>query len=210
MSEKMNPWDERYSIGEFYYGTEPNDFLKDQVASISPVGEVLCLAEGEGRNAVYLAKLGFQVTAVDQSRVGLQKMHDLAKKEGVAVKSIVADLSEFEIAEDQWDAIVSIWCHVPPMLRQKLHSDVVKGLRKNGVLILEAYHPRQLEFKTGGPPVPELMMTEILLRDELHGLQFEIIREIERDVHEGKGHFGMSAVTQVLGKKESTTNVFRA
>lgn len=201
MSEKVKPWDERYSGNEFFYGTEPNDFLKSQTHAIPIGGEVLCLAEGEGRNAVYLARQGFKVTAVDQSPVGLEKMHQLASKSGVTVESVVADLEDYPIGSNRWDAIVSIWCHVPPPLRSKLHQSVVQGLKPQGVLILEAYHPRQLEFKTGGPPVAELMMTESGLRAELSGLDFEVIQEIERDVQEGKGHFGRSAVTQLLARK---------
>ena len=201
MSEKVKAWDDRYTGNEFFYGTEPNDLLKSQIAAIQPGGEVLCLAEGEGRNAVYLARQGFKVTAVDQSPVGLEKMHHFATQHRVKVKSIVADLEDFRIESSHWDAIVSIWCHVPPPLRAKLHQSVVHGLKPNGVLILEAYHPRQLEFKTGGPPDAGLMMTESTLRSELSGLDFELIQEIERDVQEGKGHFGMSAVTQLLARK---------
>jgi SAM-dependent methyltransferase len=201
MSEKVKPWDERYSGSEFFYGTEPNDFLKSQTHAIPTGGDVLCLAEGEGRNAVYLARQGFKVTAVDQSPVGLEKMHQLASKYGVTIESVVADLEDYPIGSNRWDAIVSIWCHVPPPLRAKLHQDLIRGLKTGGVLILEAYHPRQLEFETGGPPVAELMMTESGLRAELSGLDFELIQEIERDVQEGKGHFGMSAVTQLLARK---------
>jgi SAM-dependent methyltransferase len=201
MSEKMNPWDERYSSAEFYYGTEPNDFLKVHAHEIRPSGRVLCLAEGEGRNAIYLAKLGFDVTAVDQSSVGLKKLHEFAIQNSVNVKTVLSDLADFEIKKAEWDAIVSIWCHVPPALRLKLHKSVVNGLKKDGILILESYHPRQLEYKTGGPPVPELMMTLHALSTELNGLQFKIGQEIVREVQEGKGHFGVSAVTQVLALK---------
>ncbi len=201
MSEKMNPWDERYSISEFYYGTEPNDFLREHASKIRKSGKVLCLAEGEGRNAVYLAKLGFEVTAVDQSSVGLKKLKELATQNGVTVNTVVADLADYAIVDGNWDAIISIWCHVPPVLRKKLHESVVRGLKKDGVLILESYHPRQLEFKTGGPPVPELMMTILDLKSEFSGLKFVMSHEIEREVHEGKGHFGRSAVTQVLALK---------
>jgi len=197
----MNPWDERYSISEFYYGTEPNDFLKDHASNIKKGGKVLCMAEGEGRNAVYLAKLGLDVTAVDQSSVGLNKLNELASKNGVSVHTVVADLADYAITPESWDAVISIWCHVPPSLRRKLHASVVAGLKPGGILILEAYEPRQLEFKTGGPPVAELMMKISDLKNEFSGLEMWIAHEIERDVQEGKGHFGMSAVTQLLALK---------
>ena len=201
MSEKVNPWDERYSGREFYYGKEPNDFLKLCANKIPSKGKVLCLAEGEGRNAVYLAKLGFQVVAVDQSPQGLEKLKKLADENGVSIETIVADLENFEIKPNYWDGIVSIWCHVPPTLRRVLHLRVVQGLLCGGALILESYHPRQLEYKTGGPPSADIMMTKDLLKTELSGLNFEILHELDRDVHEGNGHFGKSAVVQCLAIK---------
>ena len=201
MEDKAKSWNERYSAGEFYYGVEPNDFLKSQVSKIIPGGKVLCLAEGEGRNAVYLAKLGFQVTAVDQSSVGLDKLKLLAADQAVSVNTVVADLENFPILADSWDAIVSIWCHVPPSLRMKLHRSVVHGLKQGGLMILESYHPKQLEYKTGGPPIAELMMTKSNLENELASLQFEILQEVEREVQEGKGHSGKSSVTQALARK---------
>ncbi|NDG83971.1 MAG: class I SAM-dependent methyltransferase [Proteobacteria bacterium] len=203
MSEKSKPWDDRYSSPEFYYGREPNDFLKEHAASIPQGGAVLCLAEGEGRNAVFLARLGYRVTAVDQSVEGFKKLDQLAREAAVSVETVVEDLESFPIECGKYDGVVSIWCHVPPALRASLHSRVVQGLRPGGILILEAYHPRQLGYKTGGPPVPELMMNAEDLSQELNGLEFRILREIDREIHEGKGHSGMSAVTQVLAIKGS-------
>lgn len=197
----MNTWDTRYSTDEFYYGTEPNDFLKANANLIPNVGEVLCLAEGEGRNAVFLAGLGLKVTAVDGSAVGLNKMDRLAKMKGVSVASIVSDLGDYQIEPGKWDGIISIWCHVPKELRKKLHRAVLEGLRPGGVLLLESYHPRQLGLKTGGPSDSSLMMTLHDLHEELSGLAFVVAHEIEREIQEGKGHFGLSAVTQVICRK---------
>ena len=196
-----NPWDIRYKSDEYYYGTQPNDFLKANADLISPHGEVLCLAEGEGRNAVFLAGLGLRVTAVDGSAVGLAKMQNLAFAKKVSVTQIVSDLSDYQIEAGKWDAIVSIWCHLPKELRRKVHHAVLNGLRPGGVFILESYHPRQLDFKTGGPSDANLMMTLNDLRNELSGLDFLVACEIEREVQEGKGHFGQSAVVQVVCKK---------
>ena len=197
----MNLWDERYSNTEFWYGTEPNDFLRMHANAISPGGKVLCLAEGEGRNAVYLASLGYSVLAVDQSSVGLQKALGLARTKGVSLTTEVANLENYSIPAGEFDAIVSIWAHVPRSIRMPLHKSVLGALKPGGVFILEAYHPRQLEFKTGGPPSAELMMTIEDLKEELNGLHLVIAQELEREVQEGKGHFGLSAVTQVLAKK---------
>lgn len=197
-------WNGRYAGENFLYGTEPNDWLRSQSHHIAHAGSVLCLAEGEGRNAVFLAGLGHAVTAVDSSSVGLQKMQHLASQRGVSVQSVVSDLGQFAIEPASWDAVVSIWCHVPVELRVPLHRAVVRGLKPGGVLILESYHPRQVSFKTGGPSDPTLMMTLAQLTDELKGLEPVLARETEREVHEGQGHFGLSAVTQWLGRKTAT------
>lgn len=196
-----NPWDEKYSGETYYYGVSPNDFLKEFASRIPNGGRVLCLAEGEGRNAVYLAGIGFQVTAVDASRVGLDKLLRLAKERGVGVEAIQADLSEFEIEPEKWDAVVSIWCHTPPELRKRLHENSVKGLKREGVFILEAYRPKQLEYNTGGPSTIDLLMNLEELKSDLAGLRLEFGREIDREIQEGKRHSGMSAVVQIVGIK---------
>jgi SAM-dependent methyltransferase len=195
----MNLWDERYSREEYVYGKEPNEFLVAQEPGLPRQARVLCIAEGEGRNAVFLAGRGHQVVAVDQSRVGLSKLAALAAEKGVVVESHCSDLESYEIPPATYDAIVSIWCHVPPALRRRLHADCVRGLKNGGMFILEAYHPRQLEFRTGGPPTAELMMTLADLTEELRGLKVLLAREGEREVHEGAHHSGMSAVTQWVG-----------
>jgi len=197
----MSQWDERYNTDSYFYGTEPNDFLKESVKALPIKGQVLCLAEGEGRNAVYLAEQGFDVTAMDGSPVGLEKLKSLASKKNVQVKTIVSDLADFEIEANKWDAIVSIWCHIPSSLRAKIHGDVIKGLKQNGVFVLEAYHPRQLNYKTGGPPTTDLLMTVDALKSELSGLKFEVLHDIDREIHEGVGHNGKSAVVQALARK---------
>ena len=199
-----NFWNNRYSdTAEFYYGTQPNEFLKSNTHVIFPGGNVLSLGEGEGRNAVFLAKLGFKVTAVDGSSVGMEKMEILAKGKQVSVAPVVSDLNEYKITPNGWDAIVSIWCHIPKILRKNLYAAVAKGLRPGGVFILEAYHPRQLEFKTGGPSDIDLLVRLEDLHEDLAGLNFIWEKELVRDISEGKGHVGLSSVVQVICKKNS-------
>ena len=193
-------WDERYATDEFVYGRQPNDFLVSQVSAL-PLGKVLCLAEGEGRNAVWLARQGYQVTAVDASAVGLEKARRLAAEHEVEVEIIQADLGDFDIASESWDAVVSIFCHLPAVLRRQVHARVVNGLRSGGVLLLEAYTPRQLEFGTGGPQVAEMMMDKDVLSDELDGLVFRYAEECVRDVNEGRFHHGEGAVVQLVASK---------
>jgi SAM-dependent methyltransferase len=201
VSQNSPSWDQRYGADEYYYGKEPNDFLRGHARLIAPGGRVLCLAEGEGRNAVFLASLGHFVTAVDGSRAGLEKTAKLALERGVGVGSVHADLSDYRIEPESWDAIVSIWCHVPPELRARLHAAAALGLKPGGVFIFEAYHPRQLALGTGGPSRADLMVAADDLRRELAGLDLEILREIERDVREGRGHNGRSAVVQAVARK---------
>jgi SAM-dependent methyltransferase len=191
-------WDERYGKPGFAYGTTPNTFLTS-VAGRIPVGRVLSLGEGEGRNAVYLATCGHEVVAVDGSRVGLAKAERLAEERGVTITTVVSDLAEFAIEREHWDGIISIFCHVPPTVRARLHAAIVRGLKPGGVFILEAYTPAQLEYRTGGPPTRELMMSLSELQNELDGLDLVHARELERNVHEGRGHTGLSAVVQIVG-----------
>ncbi len=190
-------WDERYTEDGFAYGSSPNDFLVAALPRL-PRGRALCRAEGEGRNAVFLAGQGFEVTAVDQSSVGLAKATQLAQSRGVSLETQQADLRHFRIEPGSWDLVVSIWAHLPSDVRRPLHRQIVEGLRPGGALLLEAYTPSQLHLGTGGPPDPDMMMTLEGLKNELDGLQFEIGRELEREVQEGRYHNGLSAVVQVL------------
>lgn len=195
-----NFWDERFSAADYIYGTAPNAFVAAMAAQI-PAGPVLCLAEGEGRNAVHLAQLGHAVTAVDQSAVGLGKAARLAKERGVALTTIATDLAHYVIAPGAWAGVVVTFGHVPPPLRRTMHAQIVAGLRPGGVYILEAYTPAQLAFGTGGPKDVELLMTLAALREELAGLDFEHAVECERDVIEGTYHTGRGAVVQILARK---------
>lgn len=194
-------WDARYAGTQGYvYGTAPNDFVAGVAARI-PAGPVLCLAEGEGRNAVHLAALGHAVTAVDQSEVALAKARRLAAERGVTIATMTADLAAYRIEPGAWAGIVLIWAHLPPALRQIVHAQAAAGLQPGGMLVLEAYTPAQLAFGTGGPRSVEFLMTAAQLRAEFPGLEFAILRERERDVREGTGHTGRGAVVQVLARR---------
>jgi SAM-dependent methyltransferase len=193
-------WNQRYAGEEYVYGTAPNDFVGEVSARI-PVGPVLCLAEGEGRNAVHLAALGHAVTAVDQSEVALKKARKLAAARGVTVETVTADLTGYRMTPGAWAGMVAVWLHLPPAARREVHAQVVQGLQRGGLFILEAYTPAQLAHDTGGPRSVELLMTAAQLREELAGLEFEILRELERDVWEGTAHTGRAAVVQMLARR---------
>ncbi len=197
----MNSWDEKYGAPGHYYGTEPNDFLREHHAVIPAGGAVLCLAEGEGRNAVFLAQQGYRVLAIDQSPVGLHKAERLAAGRGAEIETAIADLADYRIEPGRWDGIVSIWCHLPPPLRAAVHGQTVAGLKVGGAFLLEAYTPAQLRYGTGGPKSADLMPTLAELRGELAGLDLVFAVEREREVHEGQGHFGLSAVVDIVAVK---------
>jgi SAM-dependent methyltransferase len=192
-------WNEWYGKPGYVYGTNPNDFLVS-VASRIPQGRILCLGEGEGRNAVYLASLGYEVVAVDQSEVGLVKAEQLAAQQGVEIKTIVADLAEFIIEPKSWQGVVSIFCHLPSALWEQVHRGAIAGLISGGMWVLEAYTPRQLEFRTGGPSNLDMLVSLETVKSKLVGLDWEIAQELDREVIEGAHRSGMGAVVQILGK----------
>ncbi len=196
-------WDDKFSGEEYSYGTEPNDFLRAVAGRIEPGGAVLSLCEGEGRNGVFLAALGFDVLGVDGSVNGLEKARRLAAARGVELRTELCDLNDYAIAEGKWDAIVSIFGHLPANLRKKINAAIVKGLKPGGVLILEGYTPRQLRYATGGPKDVAMLYEPEELERELAGLDFEIVREIERDIVEGPSHTGKGAVVQILARRKS-------
>lgn len=194
-------WDERYSSQEYAYGTAPNEFLVEKVSCI-PKGKVLSLAEGEGRNAVFLAKQGYTVTAVDASLVGLNKARKLAEENDVVVEFIHADLADYDLGENNWDGIISIFFPLPSSLRKELYKKVIAALKQNGVFLLEAYTPDQLKHGTGGGNSVDVMQSEKSLRLELAGLKFKHLTELERDVIEGVYHTGIGSVVQAIAMKE--------
>ena len=197
----MHHWDKRYAEAGYHYGTEPNDFLRENAAAIPAGGAVLCLGEGEGRNAVFLARRGYRVTALDQSAVGLEKAARLAAANGVEIETVAADLDGYRIEHERWDGIVSIWCHLPSALRALIHRQIVVGLKPQGVFLLEAYTPDQIGRGTGGPQSVDLLPTRSELRLQLAGLDLMHALERERMVTEGSGHTGLAEVVQIIARR---------
>ena len=192
-------WDQRYGQDGWAYGTEPNDFLRS-VADRVPPGPVLCLAEGQGRNAVFMAGRGHRVVCVDSSAVGMARAAELAASRGLALETHVADLGDFDLGSG-WSGIIAIFAHFPESLRLRVHRGVVQALAPGGVFILEAYAPGQIELGTGGPPVPELLYDLEMLRQDLAGLELLHAEALGREVVEGRYHTGPARVVQVLGRK---------
>jgi SAM-dependent methyltransferase len=196
----MVDWDARYTEEGWAFGTEPNDFLREQADQLPP-GRVLCLAEGQGRNGVWLAQRGYDVTAMDQSAVGLRDASRLAAERGVTIATVRGDLDDFAIEPGAWQGIVSIFAHVDGALRARVHARVERGLAPGGVFLLEAYRPEQIGRGTGGPPDDDRMVNLERLRRELRSLEFVVAREVDRDVLEGTRHRGMSSVVQLVARR---------
>ena len=192
--------EQRYGDAAYLYGTEPNEFLRASLPLL-PSGAAMCLAEGEGRNAVFLAESGYAVSCVDLAEAGVRKTHQLAQQRGVEVAASVGDLAVFDLGHQRWDLVVSIFAHMPPEVRRDLHQRVVASLRPGGMFLLEAYTPDQLAHGTGGPASADLTMTLAQLREELAPLEFVHGVEVEREVREGSGHTGLGAVVQVIARK---------
>lgn len=196
-------WDDRYAEADYAYGTEPNDFLVERVSDLKR-GRCLCLAEGQGRNAVWLAQQGFDVTAVDQSPVGLERAQQLADERGVTLYTIAIDLAELDMGEAQWDCVVGIFSHLPPALRRDVHARVVRALKPGGTVLIEAYTPDKYDHPGKGGPPPsqkDWTMTRDGLIAEFAGLEPICAEEIVRDINEGQYHRGQSAVVRFLAKK---------
>jgi SAM-dependent methyltransferase len=193
-------WNERYGAPGYAYGTAPNDFLVSVAARLPPRARVVSLAEGEGRNAVFLAEAGHSVVAIDSSSVGLDKARALAAERGVAFETVVADLANVPHGVAEADVVISIWAHVPPPLRRDLHVRVQRLLRPGGLFVVEAYHPAQTRRSTGGPRDKALCLTADQLREELPLLDWLILEETTRAVHEGVFHDGISDVVCGLGR----------
>jgi SAM-dependent methyltransferase len=194
-------WDERYGESAFVYGVEPNEFLVSAAPWLPAGAEILSLGEGEGRNALFLAKAGHQVTAVDQSDVGLAKAARLAREAGCSVDTQVADLADFDLGVERYDAIVSIFCHLPAALRQSIHARIKRALRPGGLYLTESYSPEQLQYDTGGPKDGEMLVSLDELAREF--ADFEQLQAYAgtREVNEGEFHRGLAAVTQFVGRK---------
>ncbi len=196
-----NTWHQRFSEREYYYGTEPNSFLKEASAHIPQCSSVISLGEGEGRNSVFLAEQGHRVTAVDIALSGLKKTRELAIKRGVELSTEHADLSTYELAEGRWGAVINILCHMPRLNRGYLHQQIKKGLQSGGVLIYECYSTEQLGFETGGPKQIDLLYTQEEFEQDFSEMEILHLAKVEREIYEGQGHSGLSSVIQLIARK---------
>ncbi|MFC3415338.1 class I SAM-dependent methyltransferase [Algoriphagus hitonicola] len=198
-------WDERYAAEEYVYGKEANLFLQAQLADLSP-GKALFAAEGEGRNAVFAATLGWDVIAFDISESAKVKADRLAKEKGVALDYRVGTLGQLDFEENSFDLVVLIFAHFPVSLRAEIHQKLVKLVKPGGIVILEAFSKKHLQFnsknpKAGGPKDVSMLFSQSELEDDFKGLSQLVFEEKELYLEEGAYHVGQSAVIRLLGKK---------
>lgn len=197
-------WNERYSGTDFFYGTQANDFIVQHSSKLKDHSTILCLAEGEGRNAHYLASLGHQVSAMDQSQVGLDKARQRANQAGLNIQWICADLNDFDLGKQKWDAIICVFGHLPPQLQSQVLAKIPEALKAGGIFMAEYYHPDQISYGTGGPKDPTWMLRCQDLEHKLGPALGKIVHqaELEREVLEGKGHTGKAKVSQWISQKQ--------
>lgn len=193
-------WNERYAKDEFIYGTEPNEFLREQLVNL-PKGKIILPCDGEGRNAVFAAKLGWQVNAFDFSHSAKEKASSLAKQEGVNLDYEVADIHEKDFKENSTDVVALIYAHFPEELRKIAHSKAVKWLKPGGKLILEAFNPKQINNDSGGPKNIEMLYTEEILKEDFKDLTIEKLESLETNLSEGDFHKGKADVIRLIAIK---------
>lgn len=197
----MNPWHTRFQNEEYVYGTEPNAFLQEIQKKLKLSGDALAIAEGEGRNAVFLAEHGMSVTAWDYAESGLAKTEKLAQNRGVSVTTKLVDLNEAKWIENQWDELVCIFGHFPSELRQKVLEGVKKAVKPGGYFVTEVYSIHQIPYKSGGPQNQEFLYApEEFLKvfsdwRIVHFFMGEVVRT------EGQLHNGLAHVIQLVAQK---------
>jgi 2-polyprenyl-3-methyl-5-hydroxy-6-metoxy-1,4-benzoquinol methylase len=195
-------WDERFATADFVFGTEPNTYLARQAHWLKPGQRALAVADGEGRNSVWMAKHGLLVDAFDISAVGVAKARQLALAAGVEVDYTVCDCSAWQWQDKTYDVVAAIFIQfADPELRERLFAGMTAALRPGGVLIVQGYTPKQLEYKTGGPGVLDNLYTEALLRSAFGSLEILELDEYEAELGEGKRHAGRSALIGMVARK---------
>ena len=201
-TDPTGTWNRRFADEAFVFGTAPNAWLQAHAALWQPGQRVLCPADGEGRNSVWLAERGLVVDAFDISPVGVAKARRLASERGVSVNFTVSDCDGFRWPTAVYDGVAAIFVQfADPALRERLFRHIVRSLRPGGVLVLQGYAPKQLEYKTGGPQQVAHLYTPELLRDAFHDLEIVTLEEYEAELSEGTGHRGRSALIGLVARR---------
>ena len=204
MKTPISKWNERFLASEDYvFGKEPNAFLVRQASARIKFGmTVLAVADGEGRNGVWLAERGCEVWSVDSAPAASDRARKLAEEKGVAMHVKTADATEMDWDARQYDMVVGIFFQFAnPELRAKLFDGMKRATKPGGYLLIEGYGLKQLEYKTGGPGIAEHLYTLDLMREHFGDMQIELLEEYDAELSEGKGHHGMSALVDLVARK---------
>lgn len=196
-------WNERFNKEEFIFGKEPNEYLVEQSNTfLKPGNRVLCIADGEGRNGVWLAKKGMQVVGFDVSDIALNKAKQFALDNQVAIDYSLCDSDGFDWQPNAYDAVIGIFIQfADPEMRARIFNQVHQTLKPDGIFILQGYTPKQLEYKTGGPSLIDHLYTEEMIRDLAKDFEILDLRCYEKELSEGARHTGMSALLGLTAKK---------
>ena len=196
-------WNERFNKAEFIFGTEPNQYLLEKASKyLKPNQRVLSIADGEGRNGVWLAKQGMRVVAFDASDVALAKAKQFAKENQVELEYTFSDVDSFAWHTNTYDAVIGIFIQfADPAMRERIFQKTYEALKPGGIFILQGYTPKQLECKTGGPSLIEHLYTEELIRDLAKDFNILELQSYERELSEGPRHTGMSALLGLVARK---------
>ena len=195
-------WNKRFAGEDYLFGTEPNAYLREHAAYWRPGSRLLCVADGEGRNSVWLAAQGHSVDAFDISEVGVAKARKLAAVSGVTVEFSVSDCDGWPWPTGTYDGVVAIFVQfADPAMRARLFANMIGALKVGGVLVLQGYSPKQLEYKTGGPPLLSHLYTEEMLRDAFAATGILELRTYEADLTEGTRHRGASALVGLVARR---------
>jgi SAM-dependent methyltransferase len=194
-------WDERFAQAEPVYGEQPNSYLRAQAHRLTPGCEVLVPGDGYGRNGLWLARQGFRVTTVDLSHVGVERARKTAQAAGLVMSIQEADLATWTWPVSGFDAVASVFLHLPPELRPQIHAQMLGALKPGGLLIIEAFTPAQLQHSSGGPKQVELLYTAEILRKDFAEAEALELQEVELDLDEGRMHSGSAAVVHGVFRK---------
>ena len=198
----MSFWDSRYDRPDYVFGEAPNAFLVANAHRLSGYRTALAVADGEGRNGVFLAEQGLDVLSIDASPVGLTKADRLAHRRGVRLTTHCLDIAEYDWPEAQFDVVVGIFIQfAAPDLRAAMFAGMIRTLTPGGLLLLQGYRPEQLAHGTGGPSEPEKFYTEDLLREQFAGLEIISLESYDAELTEGTAHAGLSAVIDLVARK---------